>query len=72
MDSKTKKVVSNIKTAHIQNHNYPSRREIIEKCESGSAKPILTNEGRGRTLDEMKQSNRNFRANWDRAFGKRT
>ncbi len=59
-----------VKTAQIQVHNYPSRREIIEKCESGSFHPILTNKGRGRSIGDMKKANAKFKANFKRAFGK--
>ena len=61
--------IEKVKTAQIQAHNYPSRREIIEKCESGSLHPILTNKGRGRSISDMKEANSKFQANYDLAFG---
>jgi hypothetical protein len=70
MRTKKSKAVINIGSAQLQSHAYPSRQEIITKCESGSFNPILKNKGRGATLADMKESNRKFKANYDLAFGK--
>ena len=70
MTTKAKELVDNIKTAQIQSHAYPSRQEIIAKCESGSFHPILKNKGRGGSLGDYKESRRKFRSNWDQAFGR--
>lgn len=63
--------IEHLKTAHIQAHHYPSRREIIEKCESGSFHPILTNKGRGRNIAEMKATDKAFGEGIERIFGKK-
>jgi hypothetical protein len=70
MKRKKSKAVINIGSAQIQSHAYPSRQEIITKCESGSFKPILVNKGRGRTLAGMKEASRKYKDNYDKAFGK--
>ena len=69
MATKAEKLRSKVSSLHLQAHNYPSRREIIEKCESGSFHPILKNKGRGRSLAAMKESERKYRENYARAFG---
>lgn len=45
-------------------------RECIKKAEAGSLKPMLKVKGLGWDLEDRKKDIRNFRANYDMAFGK--
>ena len=64
-------IVEKVKTIHTQAHHYPSRREIITKCESGSFHPILTTRGMGETLADQKRTDKAFGQCIERLFGPR-
>ena len=69
MTTKAKKLRDKIGSLHIQSHSYPSRREIIEKCESGFVRPLLKTKGMGRSHSDNARFKRLYDENFDRIFG---
>ena len=71
MAKKKPTIVEKVKTLHIQSHSYPSRGEIITKCEAGSLHPMLKTKGMGRSYAENAREARVYRENHARIFGER-
>lgn len=69
MKPKKSKIAEKIQSLHIQSHSYPSRREIITKCESGSFHPILTTKGMGQSIADKTRTIKAVSEGCGRIFG---